>query len=207
MSNIEEKKKMRFLFLQNLYNRKTEAGLKIESTEDICKDLGISFAEGDLIVDYLNDEGLLKSQSAGNQIISITHAGIVEFEEALSKPNQATEHFLPLNMIYVGEMHNSQIMQGSTGSNQTFNLTEHTLKNLEKFVEVIDERFSELQFNSDDDKYEAIAEIQTIKTQLVSPRPKELVIQESSRTLRNILEGMTGSILATELLKYLLGAN
>lgn len=207
MNNIEEKKKKRFLFLQNLYNRKTEAGLQIENTEDICKDLGISFAEGDLIVDYLNDEGLLKSQSDGNQIISITHAGIIEVEEALSKPNQATEHFLPLNMIYVGEMHNSQIMQGSTGSNQTFNLTEHNLESLEKFIEIIDKRFSELQFNSDDDKYEAIAEIQTIKTQLVSPRPKELVIQESRRTLRNIFEGMTGSVLATELLKYLLGAN
>ena len=64
-----------------------------------------------------------------------------------------------------------------------------------------------MQFDSDDDKYEAIAEIQTIKTQLASPRPKEFVIQESRKTLRNIFEGMTGSILATELLRYLLGAN
>lgn len=207
MKTLEEKKIDRFNFLKKTYEKKTRGGLQIFEAGKIAEEIGIELNEADLIVEYLDGEGLLKTHSDGGQLISITHYGILEVEQALSKPSEPTEHFpAVINFIKVDQMHNSQIMQSSTGSHQTFNLTNQNLKSLEKFIDLFEKKLLELEFKSDDDKNEAVAEIQTIKTQINSPRPKEIAILESRKTLRNILEGMTGSILATELLKYLIGS-
>lgn len=203
---LEEKKRKRFEFLRIVYELSNADSVDI-STEQVTRKIGIDYdgVEASQIARYLKNEGLLDYISFTT--IHITHKGIKVVEEALAKPNEPTEFFPPaINFIKVNQMHNSQILQGSTGSNQTFNLTEQNLDSLEKFIQLFEQKFSELPFNSEDDKNEANAEIQTIKTQLDSPRPKEVVIQESRKTLRNVLEGMTGSILASELLKYLLGS-
>ncbi len=203
MKSLEEKKRLRFLFLEKIYELKTEKHFHHFKTESICRDININLEVGFIIAEYLEGEGLIEILDGECLIISITHKGIVEVERALLQPEEATKYFPPvINIINVEQMQDSQILQGSANSNQTFNLTKQNSAALEKFIELFEQRFSDLEFNSDDDKNEAIAEAQTIKTQLISPRPKELVIQESRKTLRNILEGMTGSVLATELLKY-----
>ncbi|MGI8494542.1 MAG: hypothetical protein ACR2L1_04410 [Pyrinomonadaceae bacterium] len=208
MKNLEEKKRMRFLFLEKIYELKNEGGFQHFKTESISRDINISANDGFMIAEYLEGEGLLQILDGECLIISITHKGIVEVERALSKPDKPTEYFPAVtNYINVEQMHNSQIMQSSTAGNQTFNIIEPSSIDLSKFIELFEQKISELHFKSQEDRNEAIVEVQTIKTQLTFPRPKELVIQESRKTLRNILEGMTGSVLATELLKYLLGAN
>lgn len=207
MKTLEEKKKERFLFLQELYNRKTSAGLQIFQTPQIAESIGLNINEGELIAEYLEGEGLIESHAEGYFLISITHKGKREIEQVLAQPDTPTEHFLPLNIIFnYGEMNNPQIMQGSSYANQTFSFTKNQVENLTEFVKLFEEKQEELPFKSEEDRNEAVAEVQTIKSQISSPRPKEVVIQESRKTMRNILEGMTGSILATELLKYLLGS-
>jgi len=208
MKTLEETKIDRFNFLKKVYEKKTRGGLQIFEASEIAEEIGLEGNEAELIVEYLEGENLLKTHDDSGESISITHYGMLKIEEALSKPNEPTEYFPPVNIIYnYGAMHNSPIMQGSTGSNQTFNLTENNTTELKKFIELFEQRFVELPFKSEEDRDEAVAEIQTIKTQLASPRPKEFIIQESRKTLRSIFEGMTGSILAYELLKYLFGAN
>lgn len=207
MKTLEQKKIDRFNFLKRTYEKKTRGGLQLFEANKIANEIGLEKNEAHLVVEYLKGEGLINTHSDCFELISITHFGILEVEQALSEPNKPTEHFPPvINFIKVDQMHNSQVLQGSIRSNQTYNLTKQNLEDLRKFVELFETRFSELEFNSKEDENEAIAEIQTIKTQIHSPKPKEIVIQESRKTLRNILEGMTGSVLATELLKYLIGS-
>lgn len=207
MKTLEETKIDRFNFLKKVYEKKTRGGLQIFEASKIAEEIGLNGDEADLVVEYLEGENLIETHDENGELISITHYGKLKIEEALSKPNEPTEYFPPVNIIYnYGEMHNSPIMQSSTASNQTFNLTENNSTELKKFIELFERRISELPFKSEEDKNEAVAEVQTIKSQVSSPRPKEIVIQESRKTMRNILEGMTGSILATELLKYLLGS-
>ncbi len=202
MESIEEKNRKRLEFLKLLYEKSQGIRLPVH-TEDLASELNFTEVETHTLAKYLHDKGLIKLSNLTSQI---TPDGVNEIEAALSKPDESTEYFPPVNIINnYGSMHNSQIMQGSNRSNQTFDLNEETLKNLEKFIELFEKRFSELEFKSENDEKETIAEIQTIKAQVKSPKPKEMVIKESRKTLRNILEGMTGSILATELLKLLLG--
>lgn len=208
MKTLEEIKINRFNFLKKVYEKKTRGGLQIFEASKIAEEIGLEKDEADLIVEFLEGEDLLKTHSDGGELISITHNGKLKIEEALSKPSEATEYFPPVNVIYnYGEMHNSLIMQGSTGSNQTFNLTENTTAELEKFIELFEQRFTDLPFKSEEDKNEAVAEVQTIKTRLSSPRPKLLIIQESIKSVTNILEGFSGSMLATMLIEYLKNPN
>jgi hypothetical protein len=200
--NFDEKKKRRFEFLRKLYDMSDGISLNIV-TKDLANACAMDYGtEASQIGLYLNNEGLVSWISF--DIIYITHKGIKVVEDAIEKPDEPTDYFPPINyFIKVEKMHNSQIMQGSTGINQIFNLTENSSTELKKFIELFEQRISELPFKSEEDKSEAVAEVQTIKTQLTSPRPKVLIIQESIRSVTNILEGFTGSMLATMLIEYL----
>lgn len=199
--NFDEKKKKRFEFLRKLYDMSNGMSIDIV-TQDLANALEIDYGtEASHIGIYLKNEDLVSWTSFKR--IYITHKGIKAVEEAIDKPNEPTDYFPPINFIIVDQMHNSQIMQGSTGSNQTFNLTENKSSELKQFVELFEQRISELRFKSEEDKNQAVAEVQTIKTQLDSPRPKSLIIQESVQSVTNILEGFTGSMLATMLIEYL----
>src|SRR5215204_5698821 len=113
MKTLEEKKIDRFNFLKNTYEKTTRGGLQMFDAAKIAEEMGLEKNEAELIVDYLEGEGLLKTHSDGWELISITHRGILEVEQALSEPSQPTEHFPPvINFINVDQMHNSQILQG-----------------------------------------------------------------------------------------------
>ncbi|MEJ7700952.1 MAG: hypothetical protein WKF71_15095 [Pyrinomonadaceae bacterium] len=55
--------------------------------------IGLQEAEADLIVEYLEGEGLIKTHDDSGSLISITHSGILEVEQANSESNKPTEHF------------------------------------------------------------------------------------------------------------------
>jgi len=44
------------------------------------------------------------------------------------------------------------------------------------------------------------AEVSTVETQLSSPRPNHVILRESLWSIRNILEGCAGSLLASQLI-------
>lgn len=52
-------------------------------------------------------------------------------------------------------------------------------------------------------KNELNAELITIESQAKSPKPKPFIISESFKSIHSILEGVTGNILADELLSEL----
>ena len=47
-----------------------------------------------------------------------------------------------------------------------------------------------------DDKEIVRSDIETIESQLKSPKPRMLIIKEILKSTRNILEGMTGSLIS-----------
>jgi len=60
------------------------------------------------------------------------------------------------------------------------------------------------EFNLNNHKYsEILADIQCVEAQIKSAHPKKLIIQESLVSIRSILEGITGSIIASGLIDQL----
>lgn len=101
----------------------------------------------------------------------------------------------------IGSMQNSQLQQDSAGASQTQNITQPEVDIL-AFIEEVKASIHDLGLNKDDTA-ELEAEVLTIEHQLASPKPKSIIINESLKSARSIIEGITGSVLATGLLAQL----
>lgn len=201
MDNLTDIKSKRFKFIKTLYEITDGNQHSLVNMWDIGNKLVFNRKETDLIAQYLKGEGLIKFVTLGGGI-SITHYGVIQVEQALSEPDKPTEYFPAMNIINVQNMVGSQIQQGTTNSTQRGTFSTSDIDKLTDFIQELDTKVSQLNLNPED-KDELDAELSTIKVQSSSSRPKPLIIKESLKTIRNILEGMTGSILATELLNKL----
>lgn len=101
----------------------------------------------------------------------------------------------------IGSMQNSQLQQDSAGASQTQNIT-HPELDLSAFVAELKASMHDLGLNKDDSA-ELEAEVLTIEYQLGSPKPKSIIINESLKSARSIIEGVAGSVLATGFLGQL----
>nr|WP_152513146.1 hypothetical protein [Pseudomonas sp. P818] len=101
----------------------------------------------------------------------------------------------------IGSMQNSQLQQDSPNATQSLTVN-MDLNQLAGFIEKLKKQLEGLQLNSTE-KEELRAEIATIEHQIASPKPKSVIVRESLKTVRSLLEGITGSVIASGLLAQL----
>lgn len=101
----------------------------------------------------------------------------------------------------IGSMSNSQIQQHSNGSSQNSEI-ENGMEKLSEAIGSLKNSINHLGL-SDGEHKEYKAEIATIESQTLSPRPKTVIISESLKSIRAILEGASGNLVASELLSKL----
>ena len=143
------------------------------------------------VVEYLGGEGLLEYKGLGGSI-GITHLGVVEVEQSLADPLQGTEHFpAAINIVNIGEMHGSQIQQGTVHSQQHGQfVTAADREPLQELVNALREVLPEAGL-AEEDPRQAEAELATVEAQLSSPKPKRSFIRTSLETVRDLLEPLT----------------
>lgn len=101
----------------------------------------------------------------------------------------------------IGNMQHSQIQHDSPNASQIIRV-EININAIADFLQQLRAARNALKL-SDEASAELTAEIATLDSQLRSPNPKNSILSESLRSVRNILEGMTGSIIASTLLNAL----
>ena len=137
-------------------------------------------------------------------MIRIRHAGIVEVESAFSKPDEATSHFMPVNVLYVNQMIGSAVQQGTTSSSQslTSKIEVGEKEELSKFVEfasnILDTNKSESSAWQ-----EIKSEIETLRAQSASPNPKRSIIKEALASVGRLCEGAAAGAIGTQLATYI----
>jgi len=189
--SIDDKKKERFLFLQKMYDTTDGNSAHIVDMWEVGTELGLDREKTRNLVGYLRDEGLLEAKTLGGGI-SITHAGIIEIEYSLTNPDYPTDHFLPINLIHIENMNNSAIQQGSNYSIQNINFNVDKSSDLKKIINEVEGIKEQLTL----DRLvleELVSEIDTLKSQVKSPKPKNIIVTESLKTIRGILEGVAGN--------------
>ena len=102
---------------------------------------------------------------------------------------------------YIGSMQNSQLQQDSSGAIQKLNIGIN-IDDLLAFITELNKSIDKLDLE-ENEKQKLITEIGTIENQSNSPKPKQKIIFESLKTLRTILEGMAGNVIAAGLLSKL----
>lgn len=202
MKDIQGLKEKRFQFIHRLYEISGGDEYYEVNEWDIGKELNFSKEEIDTITQYLLGEGLIRYTQFGG-FIAITHEGIVEVENALSEPDQPSHYFPPVNIINIKYMEGSQIQQGTIDSIQKGTFLIENENQLTEFIELLKTKLHELEISGDDES-EIEADVSTIEAQIKSSRPKAGIVKECLLSIKRILEGASGAIIANELLKYLL---
>ena len=196
VSALEELRAQRFAYLRAVYDAADGNERAMVPMREIGESLGFDYSQSDTIVTYLDGEGLLKWAAFG--LVSLTHWGLKEVEEALSRPDEPTEHFpayvIAQNYINIGTMSQSQIQQGTVGSSQ--NLDGSQVEALRDLVADVRAVAATLDLGLDD-AGELAADVATVDSQLASPRPKSGVLREALASTRAILEGAAAAGLAT----------
>ncbi len=199
MSQIEHIKKQRFQFIHHLWEITGGDQNKRVLIKEISEPLGLNEKDSRVIVQYLHNEGLLEITTHGFNVpryidasLYIKHKGILEVEQALSKPESKTPHFPAgvVNYINVGTMNNSNIAQASTDTSQNITLSSDTKQDLVKILDVLND-FVTRQEIQQEKREELQSDISTIKSQLDSPKPKMNILSESLTSAKNILESVS----------------
>ena len=201
VNNIQEVKRKRFLFLKRLYEVTEGSNLASVNLWELGAELGFSHSETDRIEEFLRGEGLTQRVAFGG-LIGITHRGVVEVEAALSKPDEPTTYFPPVNYIHVEQMIGSQIQQGTNQSSQALTYTANDIEAIVEFVSDLKNLLFELKL-SEEAHAEVEADIETIESQIKSPRPKATIIRECLASLRSIFEGIVGNAVAPLLVQQI----
>ena len=96
----------------------------------------------------------------------------------------------------------SQIQIESSISTQNLTVSQFDLSKLKEVIHALRTAVPEIRLE-EDARAELTAEIQTLESQMASPKPKSSIIRESLLSARNILEGAAGSLISAGLLNQI----
>lgn len=100
------------------------------------------------------------------------------------------------NTISIGSMHNSQVQQDTQHSSQHFDQGIQHL-DLEEFLAAFSQDISKI---SDQVVAQGLrSDVETIRVQNMSPAPKKGIIEQCLSSIKTVLEGATGNVLASYL--------
>jgi hypothetical protein len=141
-----------------------------------------------------------------NWTLKLEENGILGEEITFSQEEKAVVSSQEYNINnFFEKIEQTQIVQQSSVELVDFNLSKIDSENFRNFIEDLDESLNKIKTNTDD-MNELKSEIETIKSQIISPRPKSNIIKESLKTTKKILESASGNIAAKiliELSKYI----
>lgn len=100
---------------------------------------------------------------------------------------------------YNAPVSHSQVQQGSPHAVQTMTVSETDKAAITDFIGKLKEHSDELRLDASAKRILG-AEVQSIETQVTSQNPNRPALHESLRTVRNLLEGCAGSLIASGLL-------
>ncbi len=190
--SAEQKKAQRAKFMELLYRNTDGSRLQQMSADEMRQELGWTVDDTDAVVDYLLSERLI-SATMGNHV-GITHEGVVEVEQAMSRPDRPTEHFSSMSIVNVsGNMIGSQIQSGTSNS------TQHQEISIDSQRELLEEFLAEFRKALEDKDFpkaardEARVNLDTVEGQLSLQRPNKAIVHEGLKSLRSITENLAAS--------------
>lgn len=198
--SLERKRALRTQFMEWLYNATEGAEVEFADPADFVESAGSDPDEVAGAIRYLEGESLIEPLwSLGSGLpsaVRITHRGVREVEQALTNPNQPTQHFTPMvNITHIhGDVTGSQIQQGSPGASQhgTFNFGPEQASQVAEFSRAAREALPKLGL---DPMTEArtVQDLDMLDREVTQPQPRIGIAREVAKSIREVLEGAAGS--------------
>ena len=97
---------------------------------------------------------------------------------------------------YNAPVTHSQIQQGSPHATQGMQVAESDRENIQAFIGLLNDHLSELKLATAEEQ-KLKTTVRQIETQVASPNPSHGALRQSLQTIRNVLEGCAGSLIAS----------
>jgi hypothetical protein len=208
VDDIQKRQAQRLLVMQAIFKASGGSETTSVSGQELLSTFNLSEQELGDACKYLEGEYLIKgSRTMWSNLVpftvNLTHRGIKEMEESLQAPAEPTEHFpAAISIVHVeGNLIGSPIQSGSPGARQEVTV-DIKLGDVRDFISRLETALPELGL-PDEESQELTAEVATIRAQIESPKPKKNIIRESLGSVRAILVGAGGNMVATGLLDAL----
>lgn len=205
---LKQKQKLRLTVLHKLYEMSGGDIHKFVNGGQLAEACGISDeSQFKTAVDYLEGECLVEIKRLMGGIpalLRIKHEGILEVENAFLKPDEPTEHFMPVNVLYVNQMIGSSIQQGTSNSSQTTSaqIDVGAKDQLKRFVELASKALDSAKADTPI-WHEMKADVDTLRAQVESPNAKQSIIKECLSSLGRLCEGSAAGAIGTQLATYI----
>ena len=132
-----------------------------------------------------------------NWTLKLEEEGIVGEGMAFTAQEANSAQATPqaVNNFY-GPVHNPQIQQSNASAVQVHSPRQIDSDAILSFLELLMNQIKDLRLSIDQES-ELKAEVQTISSQLASPKPKASILRECGRSIRSILEKAGGTVAAS----------
>lgn len=173
----------------------------VQKNKIFIDDINLPIEEGDVIIRELPNK-LKERYIVIDRCLYTGHLGHYEVEVRRESMKENEEKYTNIN--FYGNINNSQIQQNVSNSSQVWgNNTEYEKKDdLEKYLNLLKENIEELKLDESKSN-EVNKNIKSIELELKEEHPKSKLISEGLSTIRNVLEGVTGSLIASGLIYQL----
>jgi hypothetical protein len=136
-----------------------------------------------------------------NWCLDLEAKGVLGEGMTFSEKEKKTASEANYHVHYHGNVGTSQVQQGSVDSSQTIS-AQLDLGGVKSLVAELRSQIPDLKLVADRES-QMLAELVSIEAQLSAPQPRRGVITECFSSVRNILEGCAGSLIASGLLEQL----
>lgn len=194
MDKVTERKRKRFQFLRHLYEATEGDELAFVNDQELGNELGFTRDETDQVVRYLEGEHLIETVTFGGNI-SITHQGIVEVEKALSKPDQPTQYFPPVNVIF-DQRGQHVTYQYNAAGDINFGAVQNRMDivaELEKLKAEFDRAREAGVFSDEDTVIDAKYQLDKAASQAKKLEPDKKSVLEHLEAAKALIAGLTGA--------------
>lgn len=209
---VGKRRAERFRVLEVIYEMSDDyddTRLAIEVTDlDHLVGESLSAISLEKALNYMVSEGLLDSPYAEGTTYTLTHKGVVEYERAVTIP-EAPTHYFPAVMTInntthstsVATMVGSQIQQGTHGSTQsmTATLSGDAIVAIKAVLLAFEGHVATVPLE-EEKRQELEADLNALRAQIASPKPKASILAECLKSARSIVEGVASSALGTAVL-------
>lgn len=201
---VEQKQQQRYAVLRKVYEVTDGRPLASTNFREVAKDL--DFAEDDArsAVDFLIEEGLLQWRGSGGGV-SITHAGLVEVEASIKKPERETEHFTPSEFsLVLHQTFHGPVGAVQTGTTNTATVTQTIDTDVRSLIQQLHTQAEGLPEPKRSEAHESIKELEAASGAEKKNRPYiQFLLAQLTTLLVATLSSGAGGVL-TELGKKLL---
>ena len=133
-------------------------------------------------------------------VIEMEKKGVLGEELIFSEKEKANEHMITINLN--GNQNSMQIQQNADNSTQTLSQNTFDTSKANEIIKLLELHSGEIDFEEKNQKL-INSEIEKVKSELNSSKPQKTIVKTSFSKIKNILEGISGSIVASGIIHHL----